>query len=619
MAAGNDMNRKTTQSLEMPMGQTTETIPPRHWTRNPEKGQMTIYMVLVLGIFLIGFIGFGVDLTDAFFSRQKAQGAADASCQACAMDLLMAAQGTPTPAPGYTIGTSFDCASLPNATPCKYAALNGYSGTGLAANTESNAVNVTFPGSVPGVTLPPSSLAPVPFVQVTVTDRIKTYFASLLTGSSTQDVGASAVCGLQQANAPIPLIVLNPTCPHAFQMSGSGTTKIVGGPTKSIQINSLNQSCAAATTNSSSGCNSAGPTIDLTQGGPSFSGSIFGVFGAPTTAPAGFLTGTSTARWQSPSSPISDPFALTPAPDATALGLPTDPATHPDPYGTHGCPDQTQNCIHYVPGKYTQPIVVKNETAIFSHGIYYLASTSFTNANGGRDNCGSPSNCISGNVTGQCDYNLVVDSNGVVRMADPATDPYGDGSGGVMFYLSGPGSGTDPYGSVFFGSNAGNYGGRTVDPFPTAGMNCDGSSPDPALGIPASVDGNVLAGQCTSGGSWRPYQGAGNIRGILFFNDRENGFDHGQASMQGGGGLVLSGTLYLHHCNSADGTGLGTSCAAPPSGYQAFVQLQGSPGSGTYVLGNITTDQLVISGNGAIAMQLDSNFVYQILKVAMVQ
>jgi hypothetical protein len=596
------------------MTQPTKTAPPRDTNRHREKGQMTIFMVLVLVLFLVAFMGFGVDMTNLFFSRQKAQGAADAACQACAMDLLNSAQGTPTPAPGFTVGTAFNCAGTPGATPCEYAALNGYSGTGLVANTASNAVDVTFPGSVPDVTLPPSALAPVPLVQVTVTDRVKTYFTSLLTGSSTQDTGASAVCGLQLATAPVPIIVLNPTCTHSFEVSGSATVKIIGGPTKSIQVNSRNQTCAAATAPAQ--CTSNG-RIDLSHGGPGFTGSIFGVFGAPTTVPPNFMPG-STGRWQSPSSPISDPFALTPAPTrpGSVVTNPTGvavPWVGANPGASHGCPDHS-GCRFYTRGLYDRSILVKGETAIFEPGVYYIEPTDYPNP--ARSNCGSPGNGCIPNVSGQCAYDFLVESNGVVRMSTDA----GDGSGGVMFYLSGPGSGARPYGSVGIQGNGGNSGGRTVDSYATTGMNCDGSSPDPLLGVPATVDGNVLVGQCTSGGSYRPYQTAGNIRGILFFNDRRNGYDHGQASMQGSGAMLLSGTEYFHHCNSTSGVATaGTACQAPPNGYQGFYQLQGNPGGGTYLLGNITTDQFVLSGNGDVAMQLNPNAVYQILKVTMVK
>ena len=86
--------------------------------------------------------------------------------------------------------------------------------------------------------------------------------------------------------------------------------------------------------------------------------------------------------------------------------------------------------------------------------------------------------------------------------------------------------------------------------------------------------------------------------------------------MQGGGGLVLTGSLYFHNCNSA---GSGTNCSNPATGYNAFLQLQGTPGSGTYVLGNITADSFVLSGNGAVAMSLNPNATYNILKASLIQ
>lgn len=601
-----------------------------------QRGQTTIFLLVALAIFLLGFIGFGVDITNLFFRRQKAQGAADAACQACAMNMLTYYEGVPTPTMGFTPGTAFNCTG--NSTdppPCKYAALNGYDGSGNATcfpppagSTETNFVCFTFPASVPGVTPPDPSLAASPFVTATVVDRAKVYFMNLLNfgvgaGGATRDVGASATCGLIQANAPVPIIVLNPVCPHSFELSGNPIVTIVGGPTKSVQVNSGfigDPSCAAATQSAANQCRSNGstPGIDLSKGGPNFTGSSFGVFGASpeqSIMPGGFNPG-STGSWLVPSTPVPDPYALTPGPARPAL-LGT--KTHIPPGGGHGCPDLTDGCTLYTRGLYTQPIVVKGETAIFEPGIYYIEPTAYTAANDGRSatyRSAPGAGCLP-SPTGQASADFAVDSNGVVRMS---TD-VGDGSKGVMFYLSGPGTGPFPYGSVFFGSNAGKSGGRTITPFTTAGMNCDGSSPDPSLGIPGSVNGNVLVGQCTDGGNYLPYDSAGNIRGILFFQDRRNNFPNGQPSMQGGGGLALSGTMYFHNCDSSSATDIGAPCQdfASGDGFQSFFQLQGSPGGGTYVLGNITTDQFVIGGSGTISMQLNTNAVYKILKAVMLQ
>ena len=570
-----------------------------------ESGQTMGLVLMVLGLFLLGAAGFATDIANLWFHRQLAQDAADAACTAGAMDLLSDPSGVAYGNWGtVSTGTALSCSSTPNATPCRYANLNGYNGTGLVSGTPSNDVQFSFPAAAsnpaPGVTAPPTSVAPIPFLRVDVVDRTKVIFAGMMMGSRTADVRASAVCGVGLASSPIPIIVLNPSCPHAFEVSGSATAKIVGGPSRSIQVNS-NNSCAAATQNS--GCSGNG-TIDLSKGGPSFTGSDFGVFGGPGTAPSRF-TG---AAW-GPGSRVNDPYAQVSAPALPALS-PTNginPNNTTVAYNVDGCPDHA-GCIEYKPGRYTSPIVVKNITAIFVPGIYYLQGTK-------NDNCGTPGTGCVASPTGQCRYGLDVDSNGVVRPA-ASNAPGNDGSGGTVFYLSGTGVGN--YASVFFGSNAGNPGGRTIDSFQTSVATCaGGTAPPTQLNLPATVDGNVLLGQCTSKGTYlgsASTDTSGTVRGLLFFQDRANADTNGQASMQGGGGLVLSGSLYFHHCNAS---GTGTGCLQPPSGFKAFFQLQGNPGGSTYVLGNITADELILSGNGNVSMALNPDAVYNILKASL--
>src|SRR2546430_17513627 len=45
-------------------------------------GQVTITVVLAMGIFLLGAMGFAVDMANLWFHRQSAQIAADAACTA---------------------------------------------------------------------------------------------------------------------------------------------------------------------------------------------------------------------------------------------------------------------------------------------------------------------------------------------------------------------------------------------------------------------------------------------------------------------------------------------------------------------------------------------------------
>src|SRR5262249_6772373 len=209
---------------------------------------------------------------------------------------------------------------------------------------------------------------------------------------------------------------------------GSSNVKIIGGPTRSVQVNSDNASCAAATSNAGSQCNSTGPRIDLSEGGPSFSGSDFAVVGQPKTAPTGFNPGTS-GGWTN-GGPISDPYMLVSAPTRPAVSITDNNPTMVN-YGVHGCPDHTAKRAEYKPGLYTHPIIVKRVKVIFVPGVYFIEGT--IDDNSGRVGTG----CVAG-PPGQSRYGLDVDSNGVVRDASTAASG-SDGNNGVMFYLSGNG------------------------------------------------------------------------------------------------------------------------------------------------------------------------------------
>src|SRR6266700_3040086 len=211
------------------------------WSRR-DSGQMTIVVALAMGTFLLGFVGFGADMTNLWFHRQSAQNAADSACMAGAMDMLYAANaGTPNAPTGglgagltpFQAGTPFDCGSgnglgpgnhLPNSVPCKYAKLNGYNGAGFPGNAqrEGNQVSVSFPLSIPGVAAPGASAGlTYPFMSVDVLDRVKVYFSAMFGGSGVQDVVATAKCGLQGGLASVPLLVLDPTEGSSFRDGGT--------------------------------------------------------------------------------------------------------------------------------------------------------------------------------------------------------------------------------------------------------------------------------------------------------------------------------------------------------------------------------------------------------------
>jgi hypothetical protein len=514
-----------------------------------ESGQTTIFVLLMMGIFFLAFIGLSVDYSNLWFHRQMAQTAADAGCQAGAMDMMVNAVN------GTTLGNfpsplaAFDCTGFPTSTPCSYASLNGYPSSTLTSDAPGISVHVSFPASVSGITTPPASLAPTPFMKVAVKEQASIYFSGLLLGRHTQTVGAVATCGLVEAKSPIPIIILNPTIASALSTQGNPDIVISGGSKKSIQVNSKN--VAAVNIGGSS-------KIDLSKGGPSGTGSDLGVFGGPVSAPGGFITGT-TGAWREPSSPVSDPFAL--------LAIPTVPGTTGTitsvAYGVDGCPDKG-GCDEYFPGNYSGGIAVKNKTAIFNPGIYY--------------------------VTG----GMALQANSTVRPTNNTT-----GIGGTIFYFAGSGS-------ISVDSNSGKD--LTLDAFATSRVQCPGG-PAPT-GLPATLSGNILLGPCT--GTYGDPNG--QYRGMLFFQDRSA--TSVNPGWGGGGQFLLAGTMYFHSCNS---DGSGTAPCGLASAYSDTFNLSGNSGSGTYVLGEIVTDILQLGGTSGINMTLNPNASFSVLKVELLQ
>jgi hypothetical protein len=147
------------------------------------------------------------------------------------------------------------------------------------------------------------------------------------------------------------------------------------------------------------------------------------------------------------------------------------------------------------------------------------------------------------------------------------------------------------------------------------GLKCTGTSSIPS-NLPATLTGNILLGPCT--GYYGDPLGAadplGIQRGFLFFQDRS-----GQSlnpNWGGGGQFLLAGTMYFHSCNA---TGTGVGCGTPPAYYNDIFSLIGNSGSGTYVLGQIVTDNLTLGGTSGITMDLNPTAVFSILKASLLQ
>jgi hypothetical protein len=304
----------------------------RRWS--PQQGQAFLIIVILIAFFLLAVLGLATDYSQLWAHRQMAQGAADAACQAGAADMFL--KGTdPTAAADFPtldfswIGSTFDCSAKPNSVPCMYASFNGYSGSN---------VSVSFPSSLPGVSGIPSGFGTVtnPYIKVTVTDPVATYFTRIASSIKTVNVTASAGCGLNVINAPVPLVVLHRTAGPSLQVNGSASVTVLGGPTRSIQVDS-----------SSSTAVSVG-TVDLHLAGPGSSGADFAVFGGPTTKPAGVNVG-SAGRWIPGANPFGDPFAAISAPASAPA---TNGTATPVPFAVNGCPDPS-GCVEFTPGDYT--------------------------------------------------------------------------------------------------------------------------------------------------------------------------------------------------------------------------------------------------------------------------
>jgi hypothetical protein len=590
--------------------------------RRYDRGQASIYVLLVLSMVLLGFTALAVDYTYLWNRRQAVQGVADAVCQSSAVDLYLYAvhNNTPTALMNFDPSSSgttsyngnFICPSSAGSypkpatassapAPCYFGKFNGLP----AANT-ANTIAVSFPSGVAGQTPPSTSLATYPYVQADVTQAAPTYFSKLINGNSTVNVHASAVCGLVATNGPVPLLVLHPTKPGspwqgALDIGGSPTIKIVGGPPESIHVNS-GYSPTAVHINGAA-------TIDLSQGGPSNTGSNLAVLGGPATSSTGVNLG-STGHYIYPASPIQDPYALWPAP-----ANPSNPQSGgvSVPFLQDGCPDPT-GCTEYTAGTYANTITVKgNETAIFQPGLYYLL--------GGMN----------------------LQSNSTVRPSLAA----GDGSGGTFFYFSGAStitvnsnSGTQPRCTTGSGNTAASYGPtHCVLPYDNTGsvdslagvsvsraLQCTGSpgnwgsNPSQLSGV--LLDGNVMLGTCSGsytsvlGSTYNYYDPSSTTRyrGMLFFQDRSA---VANANYSGGSGLLLAGFMYFHQCRS---NGTGTGCSLPGSGgYGTTFTLSGGSGSNTYAMGNITTDALSMGGNSTINMILSPSTFANRLQVRMFQ
>jgi hypothetical protein len=317
-----------------------------------------LLLVLGLSVLLIGALGLAIDGGQMYAQRQMAQTAADAGAEGGIMSLFGGTNATSL----FPFGTgsppaSFTCSTTDGRTPCVYARRNGFGGSA------SDTVTINFPTVVAGV---PLASDPVPAIRITVSRTLQTGLIRFI-GPSTTSIGATAVAAIVNQTNQVPLLVTHPTLPSALT-NGSAQLKICGGPAVSIQVNSDNALAVAIS-----------KVVDLSHAGPNDPGTCttgtggdFAVTGGPVSPPASLNLGT-TGHYDQPSAPQRDPYENIPAP---AIPLAGNKFTLSGP----GCPVAV--CMVYSPGLYNG-IKVKNETALFQPGLYYINGGGFINdANG---------------------------------------------------------------------------------------------------------------------------------------------------------------------------------------------------------------------------------------------
>jgi putative Flp pilus-assembly TadE/G-like protein len=641
----------------------------RRSLRKHEQGQTFIPIIVMIGLFLLAILGVAMDYSQIWAHRQMAQAAADAACQAGAADLyLEAVDPSISGAGGLTdfgfIGTDFDCSTKPNTPPCQYASFNGYTGKN---------VKIAFPASLPGVApLPPALTTPFPYIQATVSDAVPMSFTRLVSSNPSVTISAKASCGVNPVSMPTPLVILHQTASASLSVSGSGKIIVLGGPQRSIQVNS-----------SSSGAVNVG-IVDLSQGGPNNTGSDLAVFGGPSAKPSDVSIGT-TGHYLPHSIPLGDPFAVISAP-----ARPTTPGTAmPVPFGFNGCPDPN-GCVEFTAGDYSGCLVsgslsppaqgclmlpytgsnpgFSSGAAAWIAGRTYAAGTLMQPTSGQHNSGGylfiATNTGTSGTTSpnpwnqtictrqpdGSCSGGAQVDGGitwrnvGVVVLNKLNTgifDPglyfvaanglslgnnstarvstaSGDGSNGVMFYFS-------TSATVSVTSNSGKA--------PACTSASSGSGSPNACIVSYKIDGTVSSAatqyvssrplQCPSGSANPPQVLSvldGNIllapcSGTYASPDGNRGFLFFQnrsvsanPSWGGGGQFLSSGFLYFH-------TGSGATCGTNTS----CLTLQGGSSSQSYALGNIVVDELALGGNPQINMILNPTATFEVLKPTLLQ
>jgi Flp pilus assembly protein TadG len=326
--------------------------------RNKRRGAVTVLVAICL-VGMMSFVALSVDGGLLLDDRQKVQSTADAAALAAGNQLYYYWKN-------YAgLDTNGAAASAAKAA----AAAGGFS-------------NVT-------VNVPPQAGAYkglAGYVEVIVQYNQKRYFSSIA-GTSDTPVIARAVAQGRWAPFNNGVLVLNPTAPGSLTSTGGGSMIVAGVPTI---VDSNN---AAAIT---------------TSGGGTVTSSEFDVVGNPGFSGSGVFNGTINAG----SSPIPDPLAYLPEPDASSMPVQSKNATHVS--GT--------DTITLSPGVYRGGITASGQgSVIMQPGVYYMDGGGFTFT--GQGNLQAQGVVIFNAPKSNSD-NISINGTGSISFSPPTTGLY---------------------------------------------------------------------------------------------------------------------------------------------------------------------------------------------------
>lgn len=561
---------------------------------NGESGQTVIMFISVFAVFLMAAAAFAVSAAHLWMTKQRAQVAAEAACDAASMDMLNATKtGQPIPAAaGFSLGAGGTCGSASSGTICRYASDNGFAANG-------NNVNVSwyFPSSIAGTAnVAPAGVA-YPYLTVNVSQAVSTGFLGMFPGvPKTIPVSGASTCGvavpLTTSTIPEPGVIFfatgsnGPDLVDADSTDGAGVgctnglcntnnpsllTILAGGQTSIYDNGSTWLESHGVRTASSESLGAFGAEVDISHANPNGTGG--NAVSAATVNITNVITG-ATSTTQAGALQTGDPLSWLNE-SGFSVGNVSPHAPINVSYGQDGCPDHL-GCTEYFPGAYAGLVLgtpsgytpaitmyTSGGTAIFMPGEYYM--TGPLNAYGEVLRNATPCKPSCGPVTSTSMQGLQ------------------PGEYGVIFYFADGGSGnyptSDHMGVPYYDQGGGqSVGGPVVvsiddpkdlsevDPVPAQMLGCGGlPSGITSNSIPASgqLEGTVLMGECdskgtfnyvNSGGASGPgvYDSTAPGRGILFFVSRSFQLGASIDITQYASPLVIDGTVYAFNTNYRD-------------------------------------------------------------------